>query len=65
MNAVEKEAMLTQLKKKKAASYLGNSRFMLLHELVHVLLVFLHARLQVVLLPLHTAQLFLQLGEKK
>lgn len=44
--------------------YLGNSCFVLLHELVHVLLVFLHARLQVVLLPLHTAQLLLQLGEK-
>lgn len=42
-------------------SYLGNCSFMFLHQLVHVLLILLHARLQVIFLPLQTADLVLQL----
>ena len=47
------------------ACYLGNSWLVLLHQLIHVFLVLLHTRLQVVLLPLQPAQLFLQLGERR
>lgn len=42
-------------------SYLGNCSFMFLHQLIHVLLILLHARLQVILLSLQTADLLLQL----
>lgn len=45
--------------------YLGNCSFMFLHQLIHVLLVLLHARLQVVLLPLQTADLLLQLEHQE
>lgn len=42
-------------------SYLGNCSFMFLHQLIHVLLILLHTRLQVIFLSLQTADLFLQL----
>lgn len=42
-------------------SYLGNCSFMFLHQLIHVLLILLHTRLQVVFLSLQTADLVLQL----
>lgn len=42
-------------------SYLGNCSFMFLHQLIHILLVLLHTRLQVIFLSLQTANLFLQL----
>lgn len=45
--------------------YLGNCSFMLLHQFIHVLLVLLHARLLVVLLPLQTADLLLQLEHQE
>lgn len=40
---------------------LGHSCLLLLHQLVHVLLVLLQTRLQVVLFSLQSADLFLQL----
>lgn len=45
--------------------YLGNCSFVFLHQLIHVLLILLHARLQVILLPLQTANLLLQLKDEE
>ena len=45
--------------------YLGDGGLVLLHELIHLLLVLLLARLQVVLLLLETTQLLIQLREKE
>ena len=44
--------------------YLGDGGLVLLHELIHLLLVLLLARLQVVLLLLETTQLLIQLRER-
>ena len=45
--------------------YLGDGSLVFLHQLVHVLLVLLHTRLQVVLLPLQAGHLLLKLRERK
>lgn len=45
--------------------YLGNGSFVFLHQLIHVLLILLHTRLQVILLPLQTANLLLQLKDEE
>lgn len=47
--------------RRQAGCYLGNRGFVFLHQLVHVLLILLHPGLQVILLPLQTADLLLQL----
>lgn len=44
---------------------LGDGSLVFFHQLVEVLLVFLHPGLQVVLFPLKTTQLLLQLTERK
>lgn len=45
--------------------YLGNCSLVFLHQLVHVLLILLQAGLHVVLLPLKTADLLVQLREEE
>lgn len=46
-------------------SYLGDCSLVFFHQLIHVLLILLHTRLQVILLSLQTADLLLRLQDKE